>query len=107
MSLPHHVSYWHVYGQLDDGASFSSLDLPQQLNVMADLLAKTELQCCIDSSSGGHPMYPLEPVLILVGGCKITSSIKGAMYQQWGSETAKALFERKHIVSRFGFPSIY
>ena len=37
--LPNYISYRHVYGHLDDNKSFSNLDLPQQLNVMADLLA--------------------------------------------------------------------
>jgi hypothetical protein len=107
MSLPHPVNYKHVYGHLDEGASFASLELPQQLNVMADMLAKTELQRCISSLDGRPPTYPLEAVRILVGGKKVTASIKGAIYQHWGKNTAVALFEKKHIVSRFIFPTIY
>ena len=74
---------------------------------MADLLAKTELQRCISSSTGGRPAYPLEPVTIHVGGKKITASIKASLYQHWGSSTAQELFEKKHIVSRFNFSRIY
>jgi hypothetical protein len=107
MSLPHPVNYKHVYGHLDDGASFASLELPQQLNVMADMLAKTELQRCISSLDGGPPIYPLEAVRIFVGGKKVTASIKGAIYQHWNKRTAVALFEKKHIVSRYVFSTIY
>jgi hypothetical protein len=99
--------YKHVYGHLDEGTAFASLTLPQQLNVMADTLAKFELQRCINAASGGPPLYPLEPVRVLIGRNKVTSSIKMAIYQHWGRNVAMTLFERKHIVSRFVFPTIY
>jgi hypothetical protein len=79
MALPHNVMYKHVYGHLDEGTAFASLTLPQQLNVMAETLAKFELQRCIDATSGGPPLYPLEPVRILIGRTKVTSSIKRAI----------------------------
>jgi hypothetical protein len=96
-----------VYGHLDEKTSFANLNLPQQLNVMADLLAKSELQRCIDTNSGHPPWYPMEPVRILIGGQKVTSSIKTALYQEWGAKTAREVFERKHIVSRYVFRHIY
>ena len=84
-----------------------SLTLPQQLNVMADTLAKFKLHQCIDATSAGPPLYPLEPVRILIGRTKVTTSIKRAMYQHWGRRVAMRLFEQRHIVSRFVFPTIY
>jgi hypothetical protein len=57
-----HVKYTHVYGHLDDDIQFSELSLPQQLNVMADKLAKDCLLNHIKKDFAWGPTYPHEPV---------------------------------------------
>ena len=61
-SLPTQIHYHHVYSHLDDKVSFSSLIIPQQLNVMADSLAKTALRQGVKGSCKIRPLSPLEQV---------------------------------------------
>ena len=101
-----HVKYIHVYGHLDEGKHFSQLSLPQQLNVMADKLAKECLLTNISDDSMWGSTYPHEPVRIWVDGIKVTSSIRSALYRSWGSHVARKLFQRRCIVNRYSFHHI-
>jgi hypothetical protein len=74
------VRYVHVYGHLDDQLRFDQLTLPQQLNVMADKLAKECLLENIRNTTMYGPTYPNEPIQIWLGGDKVTSSIRNRLY---------------------------
>jgi hypothetical protein len=100
------VSYSHIYGHLDDNTEFQNLSLPQQLNVIADTEAKRALRESVDRHIVAGPHYPLEPVTVMVKGRKVTSSTKQALYTSWGADTARALFQRRRIVSTHHFYSI-
>ena len=52
------------------------------------------------------PTYPDEPIRIWIHGQKITSSIRTALYNAWGSQTAQCLLGRKGIVSHLRFRHI-
>lgn len=101
--LPNTIQYKHVYGHQDNGTTFSNLTLPQQLNVMADQLAKSALLQGIECASTTGPFYPMEPVRIMVSGKKATSSIRSTLYEAWGKGIAQELFQRRHIVSNHNF----
>jgi hypothetical protein len=100
------VQYIHVCGHLDDELRFDQLTLPQQLNVMADKLAKDCLLNNIRKSTAHGPTYPNEPTRIWISGRKVTSSIRTALYDAWGYTTAKHLLNRRKIVSASRFHHI-
>jgi hypothetical protein len=69
-SNPQEVTFTHVYGHQDNHAAYSQLNLPQQLNVMADHLAKDTLIVAATSRRGRKPLYPTEAVRIMIGDQK-------------------------------------
>jgi len=100
------VHYNHVYGHLDDKRQFVDLTLPEQLNVMADSLAKETLLHYINKGNSLSQSYPHESVRIWISGSKVTSSIRDMLYRHWGAKVAKDLFERRCIVHHQGFDSV-
>jgi hypothetical protein len=100
------VRYVHVYGHLDNNQEFSQLSLPQQLNIMADDMAKQCLLHHINNKISWGSTYPHEPACIWVEGVKVTSSIKNTLYRSWGSRVAKKLFQRRCIVDIHSFDRI-
>ena len=104
--LPIDVTYIHVYGHLDDQQQFQQLSLPQQLNVMADKIAKECLLANIAQDTKHGPSYPEEHIRIWIGGEKITSSIKDHLYKSWGHKVVKTLLLRRRKVDTAGFSHI-
>ena len=68
-------SYQHVYGHLDDTSKFQSLSLPEQLNVMADKLAKEALIEAVETGQHSEPYFyfPNESIRVLVNKNKATT----------------------------------
>jgi hypothetical protein len=58
--VPFRVDYHHVYGHQDSTQTFESLPLLNQLNVMADNLAKTASEDAIANSCYISSDWPLE-----------------------------------------------
>ncbi len=106
LTLPIPIRYHLVQGHTDDMQSFHDLTLPQQLNVMADDLAKRSLLGGINMTTTLHPWYPTEQIRILLSGSKITSSILNPIYKHWGHRIMASLFQRCHIVSPYYFSKI-
>jgi hypothetical protein len=61
------VTYKHVDTHLDDHSTFSALSL-EQLNIMADSLAKETLTRAISTGHFFSPMYPFEPIPVFANG---------------------------------------
>ena len=95
-----------MYGHLDDQTRFDQLTLPQQLNVMADKLAKECLLEHIANKSNYGPSYPGEPLHIWIGGNKVTNLIRDTLYESWETKTAIPLFARRNIVSHYHYDKI-
>ena len=91
-------SYEHVHGHLDDNSAFENLTIPQQLNVIADALAKEALHEAIRTNKFTESIYPGEQMTIRVGGQKVTSSIKETLYRTWGQKIARRLFAEKQLI---------
>jgi hypothetical protein len=92
------VQYVHVYGHLDEHTQFNQLTMPQQLNVIADKLAK---ECLLDSINTGTrfgPTYPGENIRVWIAGRKVTSSVRSTLYDIWGAATAQRLLHRRKKV---------
>jgi hypothetical protein len=100
------VRYVHIYGHSDDQLRFDQLTLPQQLNVMADKLAKECLLESIRNNTRYGPTYPDEPIRIWLGGDKVTSSIRNRIYDAWGSKTARCLLARRKMVHESNYHHI-
>jgi hypothetical protein len=101
------LTYHHVYGHLDEGCSFDELTLPEQLNILADALAKDALKQAVAANKFISSEFPLENVRVYVDGSKVTSSVKSALYASWGRTAARELYQAKHIVSTYNFDLIY
>ena len=94
--------YTHVYGHLDNHTSFDALTLPEQLNVIADTLARDALKGAMRSHQYCQPLYPRELVQVFIAGKKATSSFRMALYDAWGAQVARDLFHcRKVIPSKY------
>ncbi len=107
MALAPYIQYRHVAGHSDSDKAFHTLTIPEQLNVIADKLAQ---ECLLTRSHTGPyslPLYPIEPVRIHIDGRKIMSSIKAALYTNWGHRQAKVHFNKKRIVSSQHFDLIF
>ena len=96
-------SYYHVYGHPDDTIKFQYLSLPEQLNVMADKLAKEAILEVAATGQYCKPYFPNENIQVLVNGDKATTSIKAHLSQVWGRQVAKDLFHCKHIIHKQHF----
>jgi hypothetical protein len=105
-TLTQKVVYTHVYGHVDEVTAYAQLSLPEQLNVMADHLAKQALITAVTTGSVRGPTYPREAVRIKIGDRKSTSSIRRTLYEHWGNQVGKALFQRRRIVSEHNYGRI-
>jgi hypothetical protein len=101
------VSYVHVYGHQDDKTNWDDLTLQQQLNVHADSLAKAALKKAVRNNSFISSLFPFESFRVMIGGRKVTSSIKKALYANWGRTAARDLMSKRKIVSESNFDKIY
>ena len=100
-------SYHHVYSHLDDTTEFQLLSLPEQLNVMADKLAKEALLEAVKTGQYCKPYFPNESIRVLINGAKATTSIKAHLYQAWGQQVARDLFHSKRIIPQHHFDYIH
>lgn len=105
--LPFCLKYVHVYGHCDRGRAYKDLSLPEQLNVIADQLARDALLAALRTNRFISSCFPLEQVRIFVDGTKITSSVKQAISASWGRQVARDLYQEKKIVSTHNFDLIY
>lgn len=78
-SLSFQIVCKHMYGNQDKNVPWESLTLLQQLNVIADQLAKEALWQSFTSRRYISSNFPLESFQIIIGGCKVTSSIHDAL----------------------------
>ena len=101
------VTYVHVYGHQDDKIPWDDLTLQQQLNVLADKLAKDVLDRAVRDNLFIMSLFPLESFRVMVNGKKVTSSIKEAMYEEWGRTEARSLMAKRKIVSEDNFDKIH
>ena len=94
--------YNHVHGHLDNHSSFDTLTLPQQLNVIADSLAKDAIRDAIQKNQYCQPLYPHESIRVFIGNRKATSSFRNTLYLDWGAQVAQDVFHsRKLIPSKY------
>ena len=105
--LPFTVTYKHVDAHQDNIKTWASLTLLQQLNVIADQLAKDVLISAIATDNFTSPKFPFESVRITLNDKKVTASIKAALYRAWGTHEARQLLHCRNIVSRCNFDLIY
>jgi hypothetical protein len=104
--LPFEIIYEHVYGHQDKNIPWNLLTLLQQLNTIADQLAKDALWRAFASGRFISSNFPFKSFRILINGRKVTSSIRDALYKSWGYEAAKDLFEQRKILSPSNFDLI-
>jgi hypothetical protein len=101
--LPMEVHYKHVYGHQDKDATFQSLPLLSQLNIMADQRAKDALTRAVATQCYGPVVWPFEGVRVFQAGDKVTSSIRTSMYHHWGRSVAHDLYISRGITDACGF----
>lgn len=89
--------YQHVQSHQDVTHSIQDLT-PQQLNVMADALAKHALMTSHLNQHYSKPDYPGKSICIFSDGCRVTSSIKSALYSSRGSQVAKTFLDKRKII---------
>lgn len=78
--------------------SFHELTIPQQLNVISDALVKETITDAKCSNQFCHPLHPKEPIHVVIGRNKATSSFRSELYKSWGYQKAQALFNNKKIM---------
>jgi hypothetical protein len=73
--LPFSIVYEHVYGHQDKNIPWNSLTLLQQLNCIADQLAKEAMWRAFSCGRYISSNFPFESFHIIINGNKVTSSI--------------------------------
>jgi hypothetical protein len=76
--LPFKIVYEHGYGHQDKNISWNLLTLLQQLNIIANQLAKDALWRTFASSQFISSNLPFESFRIFINGRKVTSSISSS-----------------------------
>lgn len=100
-------TYNHVQSHQDDIHLIDELPIPQQLNVLADALAKQALGTAHSTKCYNKPEYPGETIRIYLDGGKVTSSPKSALYSSWGARTARKFFDKRQIIRTNDFHLIH
>jgi hypothetical protein len=94
-TLPMRIIYQHVKAHMDDHILFQELPLPQQLNVIADTMAKEALCKGIHCQTKFGPEYTGEVLSLYLSGRKITALVRRRLYAHWGQEVARDLFQKR------------
>ena len=81
---PFHSNLQHVDAHQDDKKTWTSLTLLEQLNMIADELAKDALLRAIATESFISPNFPFESIRITLNDKEVTASIKAALFNAWG-----------------------
>lgn len=97
------IIYEHMYGHQDKSTLWDSLFILQQLNVIANQIAKEALWHAFPSGRYISSNFPFESFCVTIGGRKVTSSIWAALYKEWGHAEAHLLFEQRDIVTPSNF----
>jgi hypothetical protein len=101
--LPFSIIFEHVYGHQDKNIPWKSLTLQQQLNCIADQLAKEALWRAFSTRRFISSNFPFESFRIIIEGSKVTSSIRETWYKSWYYKATKHLFDQRKIISSANF----
>jgi hypothetical protein len=99
-------TYTHVYGHLDNTTPFERLPLLNQLNVLADSLAKSALGQALQTQQFINSKWPYEKVRAYKNKTKLTASFKQDLYFAWGKMVAQDLYISRGITDQDGFNKI-
>ena len=94
------IRYEHVYSHQDNKMSWSALSLEQQLNTIADKIAKNCLLQSLRKSTFISSIFPFESLRVIVRSNECTSSIKRALYKSWGRTEAVNLLSLRKTSQR-------
>ena len=104
---PFRLKYNHVRAHLDKHLPLSALKEEERLNIFVDELCSEAIVRGLTEDDFIQSVFPFEEVVVMAGRNKITGSPRKALYDFWGSRTARALFNNKRIVSIYNFNLIY
>ncbi len=101
-------SHWvWVEGHAVESGGWWQCSLAKKRNHNADKLAKCALLSAI---SGGHVItrdYPLEPIIVLLSGTRVTESPWLALEKHWGYKIAWDLYNEKQIIQESNFHLVW
>ena len=101
------VVYYWVASHQDDIKNWSSLSLPERLNVIVDKLAKKMLIFSVRCQEFISSHLPFERVRVILDGAKMTGSPKTALTRHWGTVAAREFFHDQHIINKYDFNLVY
>ena len=107
-NLPARFKFSHVRGHIDRILSASQRTFEQNLQVLCDKKASARLVKVVADDEGYiNTSFPFERVLMSCGNQRVTASATDAIYEWTSRQTAKALYDKKGIVSSEHFDLIY
>jgi hypothetical protein len=83
------------------------MTLDQFINVRADEIVGKALVTAIKDNRFITSVFPLEKVVIMTDGRRVSGSPKEAILELWGERVAIELFHRRKVVAKQLFPFVY
>jgi hypothetical protein len=105
--IPFTISFEKVDSHVDDYRHFSTYTRQETWNIAMDKLAKEALVHSLETNSFITPPFPFEHLRAYTGFGKISGSPIAAIYDWYGYNSAKTLFESRDIVSSQHFDLIF
>jgi hypothetical protein len=97
----------HVHSHSDKHTRREDMTLAQFINVRADEIVGKALTTAIAKNRFITGVFPLEKVVIMTDGRRVSGSPKEAILELWGERVAIELFHRRKIVAKQLFPYVY
>ena len=99
-------SFSHVKAHQDDTIPFHQLDRPSQLNCMMDEMAKRAICSLHPDRLPRLRPFPMEPLVVSVGGSKITTD-SGSRIRFWAHrQLARPIFTKRGILDPRAFDKV-
>ena len=105
-NLPFSREYLHVRAHQDDKEGYDSLIRPAQLNCWADYEAKTVIWGRMGRKPISQKAFPLEPVVIWVGGHKLSPDTSGELRYWVHKQIAKEVFVNLKLLDGEAFEEV-
>jgi hypothetical protein len=96
-----------IEGHAVERKGWCNSTLAERLNHQADILAKDSLVSAIAGGSLIEGDFPFEPIRFKLSGSRVCSSPQQSLENNWGYQTAQALYAEKNIIQKEDFHLVW
>jgi hypothetical protein len=96
----------HVKAHQDDAKAWEEMERPAQLNCGCDHGAKDEIYSTIENGVGKQQELPLEPLVLFVGGEKVTTESSSLIRFEAHKKEARSIFHERKVLDPLAFDEV-